>query len=95
MKSRIEAIASLIVTALFIVNSVLTASGKNPIPYDEDSVYMTISNVLTGISVLYVWYKNQNLTVEAQTAQDLLDEMKADRNEPDGSNDDPEGVEEE
>lgn len=94
MKSRIEAIASLIVTALFIVNSVLTASGKNPIPYDEDSLYVTISNVLTGISVLYVWYKNQNLTVEAQTAQDLLDEMKADRNEPDGSNDDPEGSEE-
>lgn len=73
---RIRAITTLIVTALLLVNTILTASGKNPIPYSESAVYETISNLLSAIAVLYTWWKNQNITEEAAKAQGWLVEMK-------------------
>ena len=76
---RIKAITTLIVTALLLVNAILTASGKNPIPYSESAVYELISNLLSAIAVIYTWWKNQNITEEAVKAQGWLDEMKINR----------------
>ena len=73
---RIKAITTLIVTALLLVNTILTASGKNPIPYSESAVYELISNFLSAVAVLYAWWKNQNVTDEAIQAQGWLDELK-------------------
>ena len=73
---RIRAITTLIVTALLLVNTILTASGKNPVPYSESAVYEIISNLLSAIAVLYTWWKNQNITEEAAKAQGWLNEMK-------------------
>lgn len=73
---RIKAITTLIVTALLLVNTILTASGRNPIPYSETAVYELISNLLSAIAVIYAWWKNQNVTEEAIKAQGWLDEMK-------------------
>lgn len=73
---RIRAITTLIVTALLLVNTILTASGKNPIPYSESAVYEVISNLLSAVAVLYTWWKNQNITEEAAKAQGWLNEMK-------------------
>lgn len=73
---RIRAITTLIVTALLLVNTILTAYGKNPIPYSESAVYEIISNLLSAIAVLYTWWKNQNITEEAAKAQGWLNEMK-------------------
>lgn len=94
MKEKAKAVANIIIAGALLLNAILTAAGKNPLPVDEDAIFEVASYIAIGIDTIWIWWKNQNLTVEAQTAQDLLDEMKADRNEPDGSNDDPEGVEE-
>ena len=73
---RIKAITTLIVTALLLVNTILTASGRNPIPYSESAAYELISNLLSAIAVIYTWWKNQNVTEEAAKAQGWLNEMK-------------------
>lgn len=75
-KERIKAITTLIVTALLLVNTILTAYGKNPIPYAESQVYELISNFLSAIAVIYAWWKNQNITSAAAKAQGWLNEIK-------------------
>lgn len=75
-KERIKAITTLIVTALLLVNTILTAYGKNPIPYSETQVYELISNFLSAIAVIYAWWKNQNITSAAAKAQGWLNEIK-------------------
>ena len=67
----IKAIVTLVVT---VVVNVLNAVG-----YALD--YGTLYNVLFSIAALacvaWSWWKNQNVTIAAQQAQDYLDELKA------------------
>jgi SPP1 family holin len=74
-----KAIINLVIEAILFLNAILTAAGKNPLPLDTDAITVTLTSVFAGISAVYCWWKNQNITVEAQTAQKIADEMKADR----------------
>lgn len=78
-KERIKAIANLIVEVLVLVNMVLTAMGKSPIPFDDQKTLEVLSYMLAGLQTLRVWWLNQNMTVEAETAQKMLDDMKKSR----------------
>lgn len=93
MKEKVKAIGNLLIAALVLTNAILTAAGKNPIPFDEDSIFATVSYILAAIDTVWIWWKNQNITLEAQTAQDFIKEMKGNRENPDGTGD-PEGSDE-
>lgn len=62
---RAQAITRLIVTGVLFVNAILTAKGINPIPLDESAVGEVVSMVALGISTLWAWWKNNNITSEA------------------------------
>lgn len=65
----IKAFIRLLVAAILAFNTVLTAKGLNPIPFDE-SVFSDVAlQVATGLSVLWVWWKNNNITKTAKRAQ--------------------------
>ena len=66
-KESSKAIIRLIVAAILLINSILTAKGINPIPFDE--------NAFTDIAI-WVWWKNNNVTKSAQYAQESLKELK-------------------
>lgn len=87
MKEKSKAIANIIIALVLFINSLLTAAGKSPIPIDEDSVAVTISSLIAAADIVFVWWKNQNVTPEAQTAQKIADQLKADRNEIGGETD--------
>lgn len=65
----IKAFIRLLVAAILMLNSVLTAKGLNPIPFDETAFSDVALQVATGLSVLWVWWKNNNVTKTAQYAQ--------------------------
>ena len=95
-KERVTAICNVIIEMVLFLNAILTASGKSPLPLDADEVTVTVSSLIAGVDAVWCWWKNQNLTAEAQTAQKLADEMKADRKLIGGEIDpmpDPEGDE--
>lgn len=79
MNERVKAITNVIIEIALLLNAILTAAGKSPLPFDQDAVTVTIASLAAGADAVYCWWKNQNVTVEAQTAQKLADEMKADR----------------
>lgn len=65
----IKAFIRLLVAAILAFNTVLTAKGINPIPFDE-SVFSDIAlQVATGLSVLWCWWKDNNITKTAKRAQ--------------------------
>lgn len=94
MKEKAKAVANIIIAGALLLNAILTAAGKNPLPVDEDAIFEVASYIAIGVDTIWIWWKNQNLTVEAQTAQVMIDDMKGNKDEPDGSNEDPEGSEE-
>lgn len=62
---RAQAITRLIVTAVLFINAILTAMGKNPIPLDESAVGECVSLIVSGIAIVWSWWKNANITKDA------------------------------
>lgn len=93
MKDKAKAVANIVITMVLFLNAVLTASGRNPLPIDQDAISVTISEIVSAISIVWCWWKNQNITTEASAAQKILDQMKYMKDVPEGTGD-PEDLEE-
>lgn len=78
---KTKAIIRLIVMAVLMVNMGLTVAGKNPIPLDENALTEWLTVAAAGISAVYSWWKNNNVTKQAQQAQTVLNELKTDKTE--------------
>ena len=72
-----ETIIRAIVLFVTLVNTILTMSGKNPLPFAEDELYAWLSAVATVAATLWAWWKNNSFTPEAITADEYLAELKA------------------
>lgn len=78
---KTKAIIRLIVMAVLMVNMGLTVAGKNPIPLDESALTEWLTVAAAGISAVYSWWKNNNVTKQAQQAQAVLNELKTGKTE--------------
>lgn len=73
---RLAAFARLIVPFYALVNAFLLSMGYNPMPFSEEKVTAAVNVVIGAVGTLYVWWKNNNITREAQEAQMLHDQVK-------------------
>lgn len=80
-----DAIIRLIVMAVLMINMVLTLAGKNPIPFDEAAVTEWLTIAAGGLSAIWSWWKNNNMTEAAQEAQKTLKAIKEDGDGSDGA----------
>lgn len=78
---KTKAIIRLIVMVVLMVNMGLTVAGKNPIPLDENALTEWLTVAAAGISAVYSWWKNNNVTKQAQQAQEVLNELKTGKTE--------------
>lgn len=62
---RVQAITRLVVTAVLFINAILTAKGINPIPIDEGTVEEVIADIALGISTVWTWWRNNNISENA------------------------------
>lgn len=67
----IKAFIRLLVAAILMLNSVLTAKGLNPIPFDETAFSDVALQIATGLSVLWLWWKDNNVTKKARAQKEL------------------------
>lgn len=74
---RVKAIVTLLVTLFALVNAGLNLAGVDTLPFTDDQVAAAIYGVIGTIGTVYGWWKNQNITKEAATAQTVLDGLKA------------------
>ena len=74
----IKAFNRLLVAAILAFNTVLTAKGINPIPFDETAFSDIALQIATGLSVIWVWWKNNNVTKTAKRAQSYKKALQED-----------------
>lgn len=87
MGERTKAFVRLLVALVPAVNIILVALGKNPLPYTAEELSVGISAVISVLGTIWAWWKNNNVTIEAQTGQKVVDEMKAGRGRAGGEGD--------
>ena len=73
---RLAAFARLLVPFYALVNAFLLSLGYNPLPFSDEEVTAGVNTVIGAVGTLYVWWKNSNVTKEAQEAQLLYDQVK-------------------
>lgn len=76
-----ETIIRTIALVLSIVNYILTAKGKNPLPFSETEVYEFISMIMMSAASLWAWWKNNSFTKEAIAADKVLADLKTEKKE--------------
>ena len=76
MKNEIiKAFIRLLVAAILAINTVLTAKGLNPIPFDESAFSDVALQIATGLSVLWIWWRDNNVTAKARAAKELTSKI--------------------
>ena len=68
-KERISAIANAIVELFLLINAILTAMGKDPIPFDATATTEMLTYIVTIVWSMWVWWRNNNVTRAAVAGQ--------------------------
>ena len=72
-----EAVTGVLVLLVALVNAVLQMFGINTLPIENGEVSEIVSTVFLIITTLYNVYKNRNITMASQKAQQITDAIKA------------------
>lgn len=70
------ALTRLSVLLILLVNQFLVTLGWNPLPFSEEQIYEAVSGVATVAVSVWVWWKNNSVTKEAQEADEHLQRLK-------------------
>lgn len=68
-----------IVLILALVNQLLAAYGKSPIPLDDEAVTDLISSIFTAGAALAAWWKNNDFTSAAMEGTAYMKRLKTER----------------
>ena len=74
MKKKIEkgTIVRTAVLAFALINQILAASGKSPLPFSDEEAGQAVSTAITAAASLWAWWKNNSFTQAAITADEQL-----------------------
>ena len=71
-----QALIRLAVLVILLINQTLMVLGWSPLPFSEEQIYEGVSSVALVVTAIYTWYKNNNVTKEAEKAQGYLNQLK-------------------
>lgn len=77
MKVSKETIVRTVVLFVALLNTVLNACGKNPLPFSDDEVYTGVSAVVATVAAIWAWWKNNSFTAAAVKTDEVLKIEKA------------------
>ena len=76
MNELYKAIIRLLVTFVLVLNAGLTAKGLNPIPFDESAVTDVLTQLFAAGSIVWSWWKDNNVTKKARAQKELSKKLK-------------------
>ncbi len=76
MKASKSTIIRTIVLIIALTNQILTASGKNPLPWSDTEIYEAVSVLFATILSIISWWKNNSFTKEAIEADEYKKTLK-------------------
>ena len=72
----IEADVGVLILILALINAILQMYGKNVLPISNEEVSSIISTIFLIVTTLWNTWKNRNITVASQIAQNITDSIK-------------------
>ena len=72
MSNRFKAVIRLVSTIVLTVNALLTASGMNPIPFDETLFTEVATYIADGAIIVWTWFKDAPMTKIANKHHDEM-----------------------
>lgn len=81
MSGKGKAIIRIAVLIITCLNAILTAAGKNPIPFDENAFTECLAYIINGIAAFWAWWKNNDMTFEAEEGTKVMRSLKEDHKE--------------
>lgn len=72
MKVSTETIIRTIVLVVALINQILTAIGKNPLPFSDDVIYEAVTLAVTIGASAWAWWKNNSFTKAAIEADEVM-----------------------
>lgn len=78
MKKRVEkgTIIRTCVLLLALLNQILAACGKSPLPIDSEELTNIISTGFTAVTAIIAWWKNNDFTNEATNGTMYMRRLK-------------------
>lgn len=76
MRERVKGIVRIVALFVTAINAVLAAKGISPLPFDEEVLSEAISDILFWVAALWAWWRNNNITAAAISAQGYLNWFK-------------------
>lgn len=71
-----ETIIRTIVLFVTLLNTILTSSGRNPLPFSDEELYTGLSTIATTAVAIWAWWKNNSFTQEAIEADKIMHDSK-------------------
>ena len=68
-------IARTLILVLAIVNQILSAAGKSPLPIESDTIEQLVTAGFTTVAALIAWWNNNSFTTNALKADALLAQL--------------------
>lgn len=78
---KAETIVRLIVLIIALVNQLLVAIGKSPLPFENETVTEFVSVLITVLAAAWAWWKNNSFTKAAIEADEIMKQKKAQEKE--------------
>lgn len=75
-----ETIIRTIVFIIALVNQILTSTGKNPLPFSDETIYEFATLAVTIAASVWAWWKNNSFTKEAIKADAYMNQLKNKKN---------------
>jgi SPP1 family holin len=68
-------VARTLVLILAIINQILSACGKSPLPIESETLEQLVTAGFTTVAALIAWWKNNSFTPNALKADALLAQL--------------------
>ena len=72
-------VARTLVLILAIINQILSACGKSPLPIESETLEQLVTAGFTTVAALIAWWKNNSFTPNALKADALLAQLNGKR----------------
>ena len=69
------AIVRFAVMFILMVNQILISYGWSPLPFEEEQIYEFVNATAMVIVGIWAWWKNNNITKNAQKAQEYKEQL--------------------
>ena len=76
MRISTDTIIRTLVLIVALINQILTAVGKNPLPFSDDVIYEAVTLAVTIGASVWAWWKNKSFTAAAIEADKYLKDLK-------------------